>query len=121
MFYEKPDLSTVQSYLEQHSTLDNLLLISIITVVYNGEKFLERTIQSVISQTYSNVEYIIVDGGSTDGTLDIIKKYENYIDYWVNEKNKGIYDAMNKSIKLAAGNMTGMLNSDDFYTSNDII
>ncbi|MBD3842980.1 MAG: glycosyltransferase, partial [Campylobacterales bacterium] len=69
-------------------------LISIITVVYNGEKYLEETIQSVINQTYDNVEYIIIDGGSNDGTLDIIKKYEDRIDYWVSERDKGIYDAM---------------------------
>lgn len=62
-------------------------LISIITVVYNGEKYLEETIQSVINQTYENVEYIIIDGGSTDGTLEIIKKYEDKIDYWVSEKH----------------------------------
>lgn len=75
-------------------------LISIITVVYNGGKYLEETIQSVINQTYDNVEYIIIDGGSTDGTLDIIKKYEDRIDYWVSEKDKGIYDAMNKGWSL---------------------
>ena len=75
---------------------DSLPLISIITVVYNGAKYLEETIQSVINQSYPNVEYIIIDGGSIDGTLDIIKKYEDTIDYWVSEKDNGIYDAMNK-------------------------
>jgi len=78
-------------------------LISIITVVLNGEKYLEETIQSVINQTYDNVEYIIIDGGSTDGTLDIIKKYEDRIDYWVSEKDKGLYDAMNKGWSLIDG------------------
>jgi len=67
-------------------------LISVITVVFNGEKYLEETITSVINQTYENVEYIIIDGGSTDGTLDIIKRYEDKIDYWVSEKDNGIYD-----------------------------
>lgn len=81
-------------------SFDDKPLISIITVVFNGEKYLEETIQSVINQTYSNVEYIIIDGGSTDGTLDIIKKYEDQIDYWVSEKDKGIYDAMNKGWSL---------------------
>lgn len=71
-------------------------LITVITVVLNGEKHLEETIKSVINQTYDNVEYIIIDGGSTDGTLDIIKKYEDKIDYWVSEPDRGIYDAMNK-------------------------
>jgi len=76
-------------------------LITIITVVYNGEKHLEETIQSVINQTYSNVEYIIVDGGSNDGSLDIVRKYAHYIDYWVSEPDEGIYDAMNKGWQLA--------------------
>lgn len=97
---------------------DDKPLISIITVVYNGEKHLEQTIQSVISQTYKNVEYIIIDGGSTDGTLDIIHKYEHMIDYWVSEKDAGIYDAMNKGISLAAGEWIGLINADDWYESN---
>lgn len=76
-------------------------LISIITVVFNGGRYLEETIQSVINQTYDNVEYIIIDGGSTDGTLDIIRKYEDQINYWVSEKDSGIYDAMNKGWVVA--------------------
>lgn len=90
-------------------------LISIITVVYNGEKFLAQTIQSVLDQTYSNIEYIIVDGGSTDGTLGIIKEYERNISYWVSEPDKGLYDAMNKGIRLAKGEIIGMINSDDWF------
>jgi glycosyltransferase involved in cell wall biosynthesis len=93
----------------------NLPLITIITVVYNGEIYLEETIQSVINQTYPNIEYIIIDGGSTDETLDIIKKYEDKIDYWISEKDKGIYDAMNKGLKLATGNFIAILNADDYY------
>ena len=89
-------------------------LIGIITVVYNGEKYLEQTIQSIINQTYDNVEYIIIDGGSTDGTLDIIKKHEDKIDYWISESDSGIYDAMNKGIKLSNGNIIGLVNADDF-------
>jgi len=90
-------------------------LVSIITVVYNGEKYLEQTIGSVIGQTYSNIEYIIVDGGSTDGTLNIIKKNESYISKWVSEPDNGLYDAMNKGIGMANGELIGMINSDDWY------
>lgn len=100
---------------------ENKPLISIITVVFNGEKYLEETIQSVINQTYDNVEYIIIDGGSTDGTLDIIKKYEERIDYWVSEGDKGIYDAMNKGIQLARGDVVALLNADDYYLDNNVL
>lgn len=94
-------------------------LISIITVVYNGEKYLEKTIQSVINQTYHKIEYIIIDGGSTDATLDIIKKYEDKINYWVSEKDKGIYDAMNKGILAATGEWINFMNvGDKFYNKN---
>lgn len=93
-------------------------LISIVTVVYNGEKYLEETILSVINQTYNNVEYIIIDGGSTDSTLDIIKKYDDKIDYWVSEKDSGIYDAMNKGVRLCTGDIIGIINSDDWYESS---
>lgn len=90
-------------------------LVSIITVVYNGAKTLEQTIQSVINQTYKNIEYIIIDGESTDGTLDIIKKYEKHISILRSEPDKGLYDAMNKGIQLANGELIGMINSDDWY------
>ena len=90
-------------------------LISIITVVFNGGKTLEQTIQSVISQSYKHIEYIIIDGLSTDGTLDIIKKYEDQISYWVSESDNGLYDAMNKGILRANGEIIGMINSDDWY------
>jgi glycosyltransferase involved in cell wall biosynthesis len=102
----------------QSSPISYLPLITVITVVLNGEKALEETIKSVISQTYPNVEYIIIDGGSTDGTLDIIKKYEDYIDYWVSEPDKGIYDAMNKGIKVASGFYYVFLGSDDKIIKN---
>jgi glycosyltransferase involved in cell wall biosynthesis len=100
---------------------DGQPLISIITVVYNGEKFLEETIESVISQSYANVEYIIIDGGSTDGTIDIIKKYEDKIDYWASEKDNGIYEAMNKGIELATGKWINFMNSGDSFYDNNIL
>jgi glycosyltransferase involved in cell wall biosynthesis len=93
-------------------------LISIITVVYNGASTLEQTILSVINQTYKNIEYIIIDGGSTDGTIDIIKKYEKHLACWVSEPDEGIYDAMNKGIDKATGEWIGLLNSGDVYTQD---
>lgn len=100
-------------------SFDDKPLISIITVVFNGEKYLEETIQSVINQTYSNVEYIIIDGGSSDGTLDIIKKYEDKIDYWVSEKDRGISDAFNKGVKVAKGDYINFQGDGDGFVSED--
>lgn len=95
---------------------DDKPLITVVTVVYDGAEFLENTIKSVIEQTYDNLEYIVVDGGSTDGTLDIIRKYEHAIDYWVSEPDDGIYDAMNKAIDLSSGDWMSFMNSGDrFY------
>lgn len=96
-------------------TSPNNPLVTVITVVFNGADTIEQTIQSVIGQSYKNVEYIVIDGGSTDGSQEIIKKYEYAIDYWVSEEDAGIYDAMNKGITLARGDYIGMLNSDDFF------
>ena len=87
--------------------------ISIITITYNSEKTLEKTIKSVISQDYDNVEYIIVDGKSTDKTLDIVKKYEDKISHIISEPDNGISDAFNKGIKAATGEIVGIINSDD--------
>jgi len=107
--------------LDENQSINDLPLITVITAVFNGAKTLEETIQSVINQTYPNVEYIIIDGGSTDGTLNIIKNYEDYIDYWVSEKDEGIYDAMNKGIILAFGSWLGFLGSDDFLENDSLI
>lgn len=93
-------------------------LITVITVVYNSSKKLEETIKSIKSQSYKNLEYIIIDGGSSKPTLDIIKKYENFIDYWVSESDKGIYDAMNKGCRLALGKGLLFLNSGDKFVGD---
>lgn len=101
--------------------MTNMIKVSIITVVYNGVKNIEQTIKSVLHQTYSNIEYIVIDGGSTDGSLDIIKKYSDSISYWVSEADKGIYDAMNKGISKATGDLIGIINSDDWYEPDAIM
>jgi glycosyltransferase involved in cell wall biosynthesis len=112
-----------QSYDEASGLSDNspLPLVTIITVVFNGEKHLEQTIQSVINQTYDNVEYIVIDGGSTDGTVDIIRKYENQIDYWVSEPDGGLYHAINKGITLCMGRLVGIIHAGDNYTLEAIV
>jgi glycosyltransferase involved in cell wall biosynthesis len=97
------------------------LKISLITVVYNAHNSIKRCIESVLAQNYTNVEYIIIDGGSTDGTLQIIEQYKPYITIFLSETDKGIYDAMNKGIKLATGDIIGTLNSDDFFADNDVL
>ena len=102
------------------SHTNELPLVSIVTVVFNSVAFLEGTIESVINQCYKNIEYIIIDGGSTDGTLEIIKKYEEQIDYWVSEPDEGIYDAMNKGISLCKGALIGIINAGDNYIKDTI-
>lgn len=96
-------------------------LLSVITVCYNAKETIENTILSVIKQSYNNVEYVIIDGASTDGTLDLIKKYESKINYWISEPDKGIYDAMNKATKVATGDYLFFLNSDDIFYNNDVL
>jgi len=93
-------------------------LVSVITVVYNGEKHLQEAMQSVFRQSYENIEYIVIDGGSTDGTLALIEKFGDRIDYWRSEPDRGIYDAMNKGIDLAGGELIGLLNADDSYEAD---
>lgn len=95
--------------------------VSIITVTYNSAKTLQRTLDSVQEQTYSNIEHILVDGASTDGTLDIIKANEQHIARYVSEPDEGIYDAINKGIKMATGSIIGILNSDDVLSNEFVI
>lgn len=95
--------------------------ISIITVVYNNKETIKDAIDSVFSQTYKDIEYIIIDGASTDGTIEVVQSYGDQIDKFISEKDKGLYDAMNKGIKLATGDVVGILNSDDFYIDNYVI
>jgi glycosyltransferase involved in cell wall biosynthesis len=100
-------------------TYINKPLVSIVTVVFNGERHLEETILSIVNQTYNNIEYIIIDGGSTDGTIDIIKKYKGAIDYWKSETDKGIYDAMNKGVVFANGDWLNFMNAGDSFSSEN--
>lgn len=93
----------------------DLPVISIITVVYNAAKTLEQTMSSVLNQGYHNKEYIVIDGGSTDGSVEIIQKYASQLAYWVSEPDKGMYDAMNKGIARTNGELIGILNADDWY------
>lgn len=96
-------------------------LITVITVVFNGAETLRDTIESVMKQSYDNIEYIVIDGGSSDSTVDILKQYDHLIDYWLSEKDNGIYDAMNKGIALSSGEYVGILNSDDLFAGLDIL
>lgn len=95
--------------------------ITVITVTYNCAAVVEQTICSILEQTYSEVEYIIIDGGSTDGTLDIIRRYTNRIAYFVSEPDKGIYDAMNKGILVSTGEWLNFMNAGDLFVSKDIL
>lgn len=96
-------------------------LISLITVSYNAASTLEDAIRSVLDQTYGNVEYIIVDGGSRDGTLKILWKYDGQVEHWLSEPDTGIYDAMNKGIALASGDVVGFLNADDLFADETVL
>lgn len=98
-----------------------MMKISLITVCYNSAKTIRDTIQSILEQDYSNIEYIIVDGASNDGTLSIIQEYKNQISKVISEPDNGIYDAMNKGIQLATGDIIGILNSDDFFEYSSVI
>ena len=95
--------------------------ISIITVCFNSAKTIEKTFKSVQNQTYKNVEYIVVDGGSKDTTVDLVKKYKSIVSKWVSEQDKGLYDAMNKGIEMATGELIGILNSDDIFIDKKVL
>ena len=95
--------------------------VTIITVCYNAVKVIEDTIKSVVNQTYPEKEYIIIDGGSVDGTVDIIKQYYGQIDYWISESDKGIYDAMNKGILKATGDYINFMNAGDSFYSDTVL
>lgn len=97
------------------------MLVSIITVSYNSANTIRNTIDSVLSQKYSEIEYIVIDGSSSDGTVEIIKSYGDKISSFVSEPDSGMYEAMNKGIKIATGDIVGMLNSDDFFCNNNIV
>lgn len=94
--------------------------ITIVTVCYNSKDFIRNTIDSVANQDYTNIEHVVIDGGSTDGTIDILKEYSGKIN-WISEPDKGIYDAMNKGVKLATGDAIGTLGAGDFYPNNQVI
>lgn len=100
---------------------EQVLKISIITVTYNSALYLADCIRSVQSQTYPHIEHIIVDGKSTDGTINIIKKYEDGISSWVSETDRGMYDAINKGMNMATGDVIGLLNSDDVLSNDEVI
>lgn len=100
-----------------------MIKVSVITVCYNSSKTIRKTFDSVLHQTYKNVEYLVIDGASTDGTVDIIKEYEPLFQgrmKWISENDRGIYDAMNKGIRMASGELIGILNSDDFYETDAV-
>jgi glycosyltransferase involved in cell wall biosynthesis len=101
--------------------MNHTIKISIVTVCYNSEKTITNTIESVIKQDYKNIEYILIDGCSIDSTLNIIKKYSDRISKVISEKDNGIYDAINKGIKLATGDIVGILNSDDVFYDNQVV
>ena len=98
--------------------MEKKLKITVITVVYNGIDYIEDTILSVINQDYSNIEYIIIDGKSDDGTMDIVEKYATKISYWVSESDNGIYDAMNKGIKVATGDWIIFMKDGEIINQN---
>ena len=96
-------------------------LITVITVVLNGEATIQHTIESIVQQSYPNLELIVIDGGSQDQTIEIIQSLDSKIDYWISEKDLGIYDAMNKGINLARGKWLNFMNSGDMFFSNHVV
>jgi len=123
--YESPDSSTLHGGLRtkgyEKKNNEARPLVTIVTVVLNAADSIEETIRSVLFQDYDNLEYIVVDGGSVDGTIDIIKSYESYIDYWISAPDSGIYNAMNKGVSLAKGEYLNFLNADDHFMHARVI
>jgi glycosyltransferase involved in cell wall biosynthesis len=105
----------------RRTSTSTMPLVSVITVCLNSAKTIEQTIQSILNQTYDNIEYIVVDGASTDGTASILKKYDDKIDYYISEPDGGLYDAMNKGLALAKGDYILILNSDGWYTDDAVM
>lgn len=101
--------------------LNNDIKVTIVTVCYNAVDVIENTILSVVNQAYPNIEYVIIDGGSTDGTVEVIRKYVDRISKWVSEPDKGIYDAMNKAIDMATGDWINYMNAGDCFASNMVV
>src|SRR5882762_10485815 len=97
------------------------MTISLITVSYNSVATIKDSIESVLSQDHKDIEYIVIDGNSTDGTVDIIRSFGPAVSKWISEADTGIYDAINKGVSMATGEIVGMINSDDFYCSSQII
>ena len=97
------------------------LKVTIVTVVYNNVKFVEEAVKSVLSQTYENIEYVVIDGGSTDGTIGVIKSFGHKVAKFISEPDKGIYDAMNKGVGAATGDIIGFLNADDIFYDNAVV
>jgi glycosyltransferase len=95
--------------------------ITLVTATFNSEQYLEDSIKSIIAQTYKNIEHIVIDGKSTDGTLSIIKKYEPHISKWISETDRGMYDALNKGMQMATGDVIGLVHSNDILASPDVI
>ena len=96
-------------------------IVTVITIAYNCAAFIEETMLSVLNQTYSNIEYIVIDGGSTDGTLDVIRKYDHAIDYWISEPDRGIYDGINKGVRASTGQWLNCMNVKDAFASDDTV
>jgi glycosyltransferase involved in cell wall biosynthesis len=104
-----------------HKEVQSLPLVSIITVVYNNARYIEDSIHSVLSQGYPRLEYVVIDGGSTDGTVEIIEKYQNQISVFISEPDEGIYNALNKGIQHASGEVVGILHSGDLFCNENVV
>ena len=112
---------TCEIFIIKNKFMNSLPLVTVVTVCYNASALIESTIHSVLNQTYPNIEYIIIAGGSTDGTLNIIKKYQNRLSYWISERDNGIYDAMNKGIAVAHGQWINFMNAGDSFCDENVI